>query len=128
MAKTNTQSCEAWLVIDHQLCEGKTGKDKGHAEMTALDELISTSGATVKLAIAGAKAKLDKASTKTVYCPSKKCCIKCSYVLKKMGFTPGADSGWSEEKMEPVAWGVSNNVQALFVVMGIDYATVTALA
>jgi len=37
---TSSQSCFIQLIIDEKTFDGKTGKDKGHAEMTALDSII----------------------------------------------------------------------------------------
>ena len=127
MSSPNTQSCEAWLTISDVTYEGKTGSAKGgHAEMNALDIFFDDTTKDDKLA--EAVRRLGRARKKSVYCPSKKCCIKCSAILQALGFSLEKDSHWSEEKMEPSEWGVSGNLQSLFKEMGIDYSAVKALA
>ena len=134
MANTTarSQSCEATLRINGETFEGSTGKDRGHAEMDALHKFIlSNPGdrSTFKQAIAYCAVLLKNPETpKSVSCPSRPCCIKCTYVLRTLGFSLAAKTEWSETKMEPTEWGVSMYVRDLLAACGIDYEAVKRLA
>jgi hypothetical protein len=129
MANTDTQSCDATLTIFSVPYYGATGTAKGHAEMAALDNFIEgVVAATATQQISSALDKLKRARSKTVYCPSKPCCIKCSAVLQKLGFTCAVDSSFSDQKMEPTEWGVTMRVRALIEAAGMDYESVKRLA
>ena len=63
-----------------------------------------------------------------VSCPSRPCCLKCSAVLRALGFSTAKSSSWSDKSMGSTEWGASMNVQALLAACGVDYAKITGLS
>lgn len=134
MAKDSgkSQSCEATLRINGESYEGKTGKDHGHAEMDALHNFIMSNPgnrSTVKQSITYCAVLVTNADTpKSVSCPSRPCCLKCTRVLHSLGFKLAARTVWSETPMGSTEWGASMNVRELLGACGIDYETIKALS
>jgi hypothetical protein len=75
-----------------------------------------------------AKTLQDGRILKVVSCPSRPCCLKCSAVLKALGFSTGAGSSWSSKSMGSTEWGASMNVQALLKACDVDYDAITKLS
>ena len=129
--KDDKQSCDAWLTIDDVTYEGSTGQDHGHAEMDALHNFIMSdpgNQGSVKKSVAYCAKLLSSTSSKSVYCPSRPCCLKCSATLTELGFSAGKDSSFSETPMGSTEWGASNNVRALLAACGVPYDKITALS
>ena len=119
--KKKSESCDAELAVDGIRYYGKTGTGQGHAEMDALNNMIKAMIADYdKLRIEAAAKTLLGAKKKTVFCPSRACCKKCSAVLHKLGFKAGKDSSFSDESMGKTQWYVGMNVRALFALTDID--------
>ena len=70
----------------------------------------------------------DERTPKVVSCPSRPCCLKCSAVLRALGFSTAKSSSWSDKSMGSTEWGASMNVQALLAACGVDYAKITGLS
>ena len=132
MATKSKQSCDATLTIGAVTKEGVTGRT-GHAEMDALNNFIIEDPwdrKTIKLATATLVEKLlDGETTKTVFCPSRACCKKCSAVLQALGFEAGASSSFSDtyNSDRMTEWGVTLNVKAVLKACNVDYAAIQAL-
>ncbi|GLQ97720.1 hypothetical protein GCM10007863_21400 [Dyella mobilis] len=84
---------------------------------------------TTKASIRYCAALLQHDETpKSVSCPSRPCCKKCSKVLKDLGFELAAGTTWSSTPMGSTEWGASLNVRDLLSLCGVDYDAVKALA
>jgi hypothetical protein len=116
-----SQSCEAILSICGIEYEGKTGKDKGHAEMTALDAFIRSQPSIAQAAT------ILAARRNYVSCPSRPVCLKCGTVLRALRFACDADTEWGTQTMGSTEWGVSLKVRDLLKQVGIDYEDVKSL-
>jgi hypothetical protein len=127
-----SQDCQAMLRINGQNYDGSTGRGNGHAEMDALHNFIMEDPGnlgSVKASIAHCATLLRHPGTpKSVSCPSRPCCKKCSKVLKSLGFVLAAGSHWSSTSMGSTEWGASQNVRQLLKLCGVDYDAVKALS
>jgi hypothetical protein len=121
-----SQSCEAWLVIGPHSYEGKTGKDQGHAEMSALDCFISYFD-TVGAAVTHFRA----AQNRGVFCPSRDVCKQCGYVLKGLGFgaisNANGNTVWGSQTMGSTEWGCTLKVRDFLAAMNVDYQAAVGL-
>lgn len=90
-----------------EVFEGETGKDKGHAEMTALDALIGGKGVE-------AAAELFRSGLVYVEAAGKPCCVHCSTMLGFLGVRPlsGATTKTRKTMLAGGAWGLSARVKA----------------
>lgn len=130
--KGKSESCDATLILDGKEFNGATGKGTGHAEMTALNEIINEVsmdlGKSPSKSIAEAAAYIKGAKSRAVFCPSRPVCLKCGTVLKALKFTvDGTHTTWGTATAGSTEWGVSMNVQALLGALGVDYGAVKAL-
>jgi hypothetical protein len=127
-----SQDCQATLDINGKSYEGSTGKDHGHAEMDALHNFIMEDPGNKKSVPGSIKycaaLLLAKSTPKAVSCPSRACCLKCSAVLKALGFKASKQSSFSETSMGSTEWGASLNVQTLLKACGVDYDGIKALS
>lgn len=119
MVQSRSESCEAELTIKNRTYPGYTGRGHGHAEMDALHNFITLNDRSLDI--------LQSARNKTVSCPSRPCCRKCSAVLKKLGFKTVSGSSFSDTPMGSTEWGVSLEVRKLLTHMGIKYEHIQAL-
>lgn len=127
-----SQDCQARLRINGFSYDGSTGRGNGHAEMDALHNFIMENPGnrgTIKGSIAYCADLLSHEDTpKSVSCPSRPCCKKCSKVLKELGFVRAAGTKWSSTPMGSTEWGASLSVRALLSLCDVDYDAVKALA
>lgn len=131
-SKGLTQDCQATLYLGAVAYEGATGKNKGHAEMTALDAIIRETmdqnlAMTMPQIYVAAHGRIVNAASRTVFCPSRPVCLKCGAVLQAMNFNTGANTAWSTDTAGSTEWGVSLHVRALLERFDIDYDRVKAL-
>jgi hypothetical protein len=127
-----SQNCEATLRINGQDYDGSTGKDHGHAEMDALHNFIMDNPgnrSSVSQSVTYCANLLGNPNTpKSVSCPSRPCCLKCTRVLKALGFQRAAKTSWSDTSMGSTEWGASLIVRQLLAARNIDYEAITGLA
>lgn len=121
-----SQSCDAWLTISPHSYAGKTGKDQGHAEMSALDCYLS-----YFQTVDDAVRNFNTAAFKGVFCPSRPVCKQCGYVLRKLGFdtvsNANGDTVWGDKTMGSTEWGCTLKVRSFLAAMGVDYDAAVAL-
>jgi hypothetical protein len=126
-----SQNCEATLRINGHDYAGSTGKDHGHAEMDALHNFIMDNPgnrSSVPQSVAYCANLLANPNTpKSVSCPSRPCCLKCTRVLRGLGFQLAAMTSWSDTSMGSTEWGASLIVRKLMATNGIDYEAITKL-
>src|SRR5262249_4558283 len=122
-----SEDCDAWLTIGNKTYEGSTGKNRGHAEMTALSYFVEEYD-TVDQAVAAFESRLNK--KRVVFCPSRSCCKKCTRTLQLLKFTLGScsagNSKWSNVLMGSTEWGCSMKVKDFLGKMGLDYEAIKA--
>ncbi|MCW7538091.1 hypothetical protein OOT46_09545 [Aquabacterium sp. A7-Y] len=127
-----SESCDAILTINAVEYEGETGHGHGHAEMDALHNFIeaqeSEVNTTTKLCILAAKQILETTPIKVVLCPSRPVCLKCSSILRQLGFALGPKTDWGTKTAGKTEWGVSQNVAALLKECGINLQKTKDLA
>lgn len=130
MCTPKSQSCAVSLTIGRRTIYGRTGRNHGHAEMDALHEFILKFGGEdvrAATAIARAARAMKQTGIKLVYCPSRDCCLKCSYILKALGFQAGRSSNFSGTRMGSTEWGASNYVRDFLKAMNVSYRDATEL-
>jgi len=119
-SKAESQSCQAWLTIGAKTCDGRTGRDQGHAEMSALHGFV-TSFDSVDQAVAF----FNQQTNRVVYCPSRPVCKQCGFVLRRLGFACGTNSAgttvWGDKTMGSTEWGCTLKVRDFLKKMGVSY-------
>lgn len=81
----------------------------GHAEMDALDQFVTACGNADLDPVAEYKKRKAKL---TVQCEAKDVCVRCSTVLKALGFKPkNSKTQWGDSTMDMTEWGVTAAVK-----------------
>jgi hypothetical protein len=126
------ESCEAELHIGGVRIKGKTGQGNGHAEMDALHNFIAKDPWKQRSIPLSTNFLVNQLSDtniiKTVSCPSRPCCLKCTEVLRQLRFELASGTEWSNTPMGSTEWGVSRWVQTLFKQLGVNYEQIKNLA
>jgi len=111
----SSESTSVRLKIKDTWYEGATGKGHGHAEMDALHEYIDAQGG-----VDNAVAHFKRARGLVVECTEKPVCVRCTQVLKTLGFACSEDTKWGSDSMGSTEWGASMNVKAFLAKYGLD--------
>jgi len=109
------ESTSVRLKIKDTWYAGETGQDHGHAEMDALHRYIDAQGGVDK-----AVAHFKRARGLVVECTEKSVCVRCTLVLKTLGFECSEDTVWGVDPMGSTEWGASMNVKAFLKEYGLD--------
>jgi len=109
------ESTSVRLKIKSTWYDGETGKGHGHAEMDALHEYIGAQGG-----VDNAVAHFKRARGLVVECTKKPVCVRCTLVLKTLGFECSEDTVWGVDPMGSTEWGASMNVKAFLQEYGLD--------
>jgi len=109
------ESTSVRLKIKDTWYAGETGQDHGHAEMDALHRYIDAQGG-----VDAAVIHFKRARGRVVECTGKPVCVRCTQVLKELGFECSEDTVWGMNPMGSTEWGASMNVKAFLKEYGLD--------
>jgi len=111
----SSESTSVRLKIKDTWYEGATGKGHGPGEMGALHEYIDGQGGADS-----AVAHFRRARGLLVECTEKPVCVRCTLVLKTLGFACSDGTKWGSDSMGSTEWGASMNVKAFLKEYGLD--------
>ncbi|MDP3082552.1 MAG: hypothetical protein Q8N44_02505 [Rubrivivax sp.] len=122
----------ATLFLGPVAYPGGSGAGAVHAEMMALDAVIRSvrdlhPGWSTSQCVVGAQALITGAGSRTVHCPARPVCLKCSAVLKALGFATGSQTTWGSEAPPAADWALGDDVRALLERCDIDCGRIQAL-
>jgi hypothetical protein len=108
-SKESSQSTQVILWFGQFEVHGSTGKDAGHAEMDAIDQFIT---ACINKELDPVKEYKERKGKLFVKCEAKPVCVRCSCVLKALGFEPkNGNTEWGSETMGSTEWEVTQAVK-----------------
>jgi hypothetical protein len=115
-SKVSSQSTQVILWFGQFAVHGSTGKDAGHAEMDAINQFII---ACINKELDPVKEYENRKESLSVKCEAKPVCVRCSCVLKALGFEPkNGNTEWGSETMGSTEWEVTQAVK--------DFLAITA--
>lgn len=108
-AAVSSQSTKVILWFGQFEVHGSTGNLTGHAEMDAIDQFITACSNKDLDPVEEYNARKKKL---LVQCEDKPVCVRCSCVLKALGFKPkNKNTEWGDETMDMTEWGVTGQVK-----------------
>jgi hypothetical protein len=108
-SKESSQSTQVILWFGQFEVHGSTGKDAGHAEMDAINQFII---ACINEKLDPVEEYKDRKAKLRVKCEAKPVCVRCSCVLKALGFEPkNGNTEWGSETMGSTEWEVTQAVK-----------------